>query len=65
VLTLKDLPDANPAHYGLDGSPTQVVRIFPPEHHVSHETWEGTGEALAERLYQYLREQKFVDADPV
>lgn len=59
VLTLKDLPDSTPSHYGLDGSPTQVVRIFPPEHHVSHETWEGSGDDLADRLNRYLREQKF------
>lgn len=60
VLKLQDLPDADPAHYGLDGSPTQVVRIFPPEHHVSHETWEGPGEELADKLYRHLREQKFL-----
>lgn len=60
VLTLNDLPDADPAHYGLDGSPTQVVRIFPPEHHVSHATWRGTGDELAERLGRHLRDQKFV-----
>ena len=60
VLTLKDLPDSNPAHYGLDGSPTQVIRIFPPEHHVSHKTWEGPGDELADRLCQHLRTQKFI-----
>jgi hypothetical protein len=30
-LTLHDLADNDPSRYGLKGSPTQVVRIFPPE----------------------------------
>jgi electron transfer flavoprotein beta subunit len=60
ILTLDDLPDANPAHYGLNGSPTQVVRIFPPEHHVTRETWEGSGKELADRLHGHLRKQKFL-----
>lgn len=60
VLTLEALPDSDPAHYGLNGSPTQVVRIFPPEHHVAHETWEGSGADLADRLCQHLRTQKFL-----
>jgi electron transfer flavoprotein beta subunit len=60
LLMLDDLPDSNPAHYGLNGSPTQVIRIFPPEHHVVRETWEGSSEELAERLYTHLRKQKFI-----
>ncbi len=60
VLTLDDLPDADPAHYGLNGSPTQVLRIFPPEHQVIHETWEGTGAELADRLHRQLRRKKFL-----
>lgn len=60
ILTLNDLPDTNPQHYGLDGSPTQVVRIFPPDHSVSHDVWEGSGVELADRLYLHLRDQKFV-----
>ncbi len=30
VWTPEDLPDADPALFGLDGSPTQVVRVFTP-----------------------------------
>ncbi len=30
-LTLADLPDKDPAHYGLTGSPTRVKRVFQPE----------------------------------
>lgn len=61
LLTLDDLPDTHPAHYGLNGSPTQVIRIFPPEHHVVHETWEGSGDELSDRLYQHLRTEKFLN----
>lgn len=60
VFSLDDLPDSDPLHYGLNGSPTQVVRIFPPEHHVTRETWEGTNDELAARLGRFLREEKFV-----
>lgn len=57
-LAVADLPDTDTRHYGLDGSPTQVVRIFPPE--ASHESvvWE-TGD-LAGMLYDYVRREKFL-----
>ncbi len=32
VLTLDDFKDQNQNNYGLNGSPTQVVEIFPPSH---------------------------------
>ncbi|MDD4101144.1 MAG: electron transfer flavoprotein subunit beta/FixA family protein [Kiritimatiellae bacterium] len=60
TITLAELPDSDPAHYGLNGSPTQVIRIFPPEHNVAHERWEGASETLAARLYENLREEKFL-----
>ena len=59
-MTLADFPDPDPDHYGLNGSPTNVVRIFPPEHHVTRETWEGSSGELAGRLCAYLREAKFL-----
>ena len=59
-LTLKDLPDGNALHYGLDGSPTQVKRIFPPEVNTDREHWTGPGPELASRLADRLRTQKFV-----
>ena len=30
VLSLKDMKDTDEMHYGLNGSPTQVQKIFPP-----------------------------------
>jgi electron transfer flavoprotein beta subunit len=59
-MTLADFPDTDPDHYGLNGSPTNVVRIFPPEHHVTRETWEGSAGELAGRLCTYLRDSKFL-----
>jgi electron transfer flavoprotein beta subunit len=59
-LALADFPDGDPNHYGLNGSPTQVVRIFPPEHHVTRETWEGSASELADRLHAFLVKEKFM-----
>jgi len=60
VLTLADLADKDASHYGLNGSPTQVKRIFPPEKSDRQEKWDGPTDALAERLFKYLDEHKFL-----
>lgn len=57
-LTLADMEDTDPTHYGLSGSPTQVQRIFPPESNHKQEKWTGTGPELAGRLFGLLKEQK-------
>lgn len=59
-LSLKDFKDNNEKNYGLNGSPTQVERIFPPE--VSNEkiVLGGTSEDLTEKLYLLLSEKKFI-----
>jgi electron transfer flavoprotein beta subunit len=59
-LTLEDLPDSNAKHYGLNGSPTQVKRIFPPEVNSDHELWTGPGPELAARIADRLHHLKFV-----
>jgi electron transfer flavoprotein beta subunit len=59
-LTMNEMTDRDPKHYGLNGSPTQVQRIFPPEVRDSHERWEGSTDELAERLFQKLTELKAV-----
>jgi electron transfer flavoprotein beta subunit len=41
---------------GLNGSPTQVERIFTPELKKETQKWEGEPEQLAERLANKLRE---------
>ena len=60
-LNLDDFADNDPTHYGLDGSPTQVKRIFPPEHNVHHEIWEGSAEKTVDRLYGLLAANKFLE----
>ncbi|MBC2580134.1 electron transfer flavoprotein subunit beta/FixA family protein [Clostridium sp. DJ247] len=60
MLSLKDFEDQNEKRYGLNGSPTQVERIFPPAVNTDKETWTGSGAELAEKLSTKLKELKFV-----
>ena len=59
-LKLTDLDDKDPKHYGLNGSPTQVKRIFPPESHVEHVMLDGDDKAKAAALADLLEERKFL-----
>jgi electron transfer flavoprotein beta subunit len=58
--SLKDFKDQNQKNYGLNGSPTQVKRIFPPEGNSDHEMWTGSGEDMSGKLFGKLKELKFV-----
>ena len=60
ILSLADMDDKDAMHYGLNGSPTQVQRIFPPAVNDKKEMWDGSGEELADRLYQKIVDMKFV-----
>ncbi len=59
-LCLNDLNDKDEMHYGLNGSPTQVKRIFPPPENNSHEVWDEDGVILGNKLYSKLCELKFI-----
>ena len=59
-LGLKDLDDADPRHYGLNGSPTQVKRIFPPDVRVEHVSIEGDDAEKSAKLADLLEERKFL-----
>ena len=59
-LRLGDLDDTDPNHYGLNGSPTQVKRIFPPESHVERISLEGSAKEQAAKLAGILEEKKFL-----
>jgi electron transfer flavoprotein beta subunit len=59
-VTLKDLKDNSPEGYGLNGSPTQVQRIFPPAVINYRETWEGNAEEISEKFANKLKELKFI-----
>ena len=60
VLSLDDMVDKDEKHYGLNGSPTQVEKIFPPESNDKKEVWDDSGEVLAEKLFHKIVELKFV-----
>lgn len=59
VIALNDLEDKDEKHYGLNGSPTQVQRIFPPQANNHREVWQGTSSELTEQLLSKLKDLKF------
>ncbi|HWQ77554.1 MAG TPA: electron transfer flavoprotein subunit beta/FixA family protein [Anaerovoracaceae bacterium] len=60
ILALEDLSDTDEGNYGLNGSPTQVERIFPPEVVGSRELWTGTSGELSAKMAEKLKELKFI-----
>ena len=62
---LSDFSDKDRRHYCLEGSPTQVERIFPPERNASCQKYEGEPEKLGNLFYQVLLEKKFVSENKV
>ena len=52
--------DAPPEKLGLQGSPTQVVKIFSPPHREGGEKWTGEPDELAEKLAGLLKELEIV-----
>ena len=59
-ISLKDLKDKNPDHYGLNGSPTQVEEIFPPKKRTDSIIVEGNKKDLSEKFFAILKENKFL-----
>lgn len=59
TVTLGDLPDVNPDHYGLSGSPTQVEEIFPPDQRTDSIRLTGSPKELANELKRLLDENRF------
>ncbi|WP_024615806.1 electron transfer flavoprotein subunit beta/FixA family protein [Clostridium sp. Ade.TY] len=60
VISLQDFEDKNEKKYGLNGSPTQVERIFPPESNDDHEMWTGSSDEISEKMIKKLKELKFI-----
>lgn len=60
ILSLNDFDDNDEKHYGLNGSPTQVERIFPPEVNNDREMWTGSSGELSGRIEKKLKELKFI-----
>ena len=47
----------DPEKCGLKGSPTQVVKVFCPEHRAGGEKWQGDAPELAAKLLEIVRER--------
>ena len=60
VYSLDDMEDKDETHYGLNGSPTQVKRIFPPTANDHHEVWDGDGSEVADKLFYMITDMKFI-----
>lgn len=61
VLTLDDMNDTDPAHYGLNGSATQVEKIFEPKSETVTEKIKGNDLESAATLYRRLVDMKYVE----
>ena len=57
--TLNDMADKDEKHYGLNGSPTKVQKIFPPKSDKVQETWTGSSDELSEKICAALKKMKF------
>lgn len=60
MYSLQDFEDKDESKYGLNGSPTRVLRIFSPEGNTDREMWKGSSEELATKLVKKLTELKLV-----
>ena len=60
VYSLDNMEDRDETHYGLNGSPTQVKRIFPPEPNDHREVWKDDGDMIADKLFHMMKEMKFI-----
>lgn len=60
IISLKDFEDQDEKRYGLNGSPTQVERIFPPEVNEHRELWKGDSKELSKRFMDKLNSLKLL-----
>jgi len=60
ILKFQSFPDQDESKYGLSGSPTKVVRIFPPDRGDMHEIWIGNGTELSARMAEKLTQMKYL-----
>jgi electron transfer flavoprotein beta subunit len=49
--------------FGLDGSPTHVEKMFPPQNDKPRIRWTGTGAELAERMTEQIKRMKLWQSD--
>ena len=60
MFTLNDLEDKDEHHYGLNGSPTQVKRIFPPTPNTDKDVLRGSSDELSEALFEKIVNLKII-----
>lgn len=60
MLTLNDFEDKDEKHYGLNGSPTQVKRIFPPTPNTDKDVLRGTSQELSDALLEKIVDLKLI-----
>jgi len=60
TICLNDFEDKNENNYGLNGSATQVERIFPPSVNNDRETWTGSSEEVSSKIIGKLKQLKYV-----
>ncbi|MGE4283475.1 MAG: electron transfer flavoprotein subunit beta [Clostridia bacterium] len=60
ILNFKDFTDQDDTKYGLNGSSTQVERIFPPVVNREQVLWEGNIEDTTNNILETLKEGKFI-----
>lgn len=57
---VEDFEDTDEQKYGSNGSPTRVVKIFPPVANDSTEIWKGSSEELSTRIAEKISELKIL-----
>ncbi|TDT51950.1 electron transfer flavoprotein subunit beta/FixA family protein [Fonticella tunisiensis] len=60
MFTLQDFEDRDEKSYGLNGSPTKVERIFPPEVNNDRRMLKGNPEELRNKITVKLKELRFI-----
>lgn len=60
MISLNEFEDKDEMKYGLNGSPTQVERIFPPEVNSHREMWKEDSEKIVEKMSKTLKELRFI-----
>jgi electron transfer flavoprotein beta subunit len=63
TITLQELEDNDSTHYGLDGSATQVERIFPPKSDKSTTKIDGSPKQITTQLIDILLDKKFIERE--
>lgn len=58
--TLADCADKEQAHYGLDGSPTQVEKVFFPEARGARRVCSGEAAMVATEIISFLEDEKLI-----